>query len=174
MVKDPNTGNDGSSLTTPLTEANLENITATTTPVTTLAYDGLLNGYYVTLGTGEKVVNAPLTVAGYTYFGTNTPATPSANSCTTNLGIAKGYRVSPLAGKTTYVTYDGGGLPPSPVAGAVAVIVNGKTMVLPFCIGCGGNPDCVGSDCKTAIGGGKPPISVSTSRSRTYWYKESD
>jgi len=167
MVKDPNTGNDGSSLTIPLNESDLVDITST------LAYDNSLNGYYITLGTSEKVVNAPLTVAGYTYFGTNTPTTSSA-SCTSNLGIAKGYRVKPLTGTTNYVVYYGGGLPPSPVAGSVDVIVNGVETVLPFCIGCGGNPDCVGADCKTAIGGGKPPINVSTSRSRTYWYKESD
>ena len=166
MVKDPNTGNDGSN--TNYKEGDLEDIT------TTLAYDGLMKGYYVTLGTGEKVVNAALTVAGYTYFGTNTSATPSANSCTTNLGIAKGYQIQPLTGKLSYVVYNGGGLPPSPVAGSVDVKVNGVDMILPFCIGCGGSKDCVGSDCKTAIGGGKPPISVSTSRSRTYWYKEVD
>jgi type IV pilus assembly protein PilY1 len=166
MVKDPNPGNNGSNLI--YTEANLENIT------TTLVYGGTLNGYYITLGTGEKVVNAPLTVAGYTYFGTNTPATPSSNSCTTNLGTAKGYQIKPLTGTSNVIVYNGGGLPPSPVAGSVIVKVNGVDKVLPFCIGCGGDPGCVGSDCKTAIGGGKPAINVSTSRSRTYWYKESD
>lgn len=186
MVKDLHTGNDAT--TTPLqpliTEKTVTPVTLVTTynllditpvpPATTSTYDNSLKGYYITLGAGEKVVNAPLTVAGYTYFGTNTPATPISNSCTANLGIAKGYRIKPLTGTTDFVIYDGGGLPPSPVAGSVIVNVNGEEMTLPFCIGCGGDPGCVGSDCKTAIGGGKPPISVSTSRSRTYWYKEID
>lgn len=175
MVKDLHTGNDATA--TPaqalVTEADLVDITPVP-PATATSYDGTRSGYYLTLGAGEKVVNAPLTVAGYTYFGTNTPATPSSNACTTNLGTAKGYQISPLTGKTNSIVYDGGGLPPSPVAGSVAVDVNGTTMTLPFCIGCGGDATCVGSDCKTPIGGGKPPITVSTSRSRTYWYKESD
>lgn len=168
MIKDSNIGNDGSSLATPRTEAVLTDITSS------LAYDGSLSGYYVTFATGEKVVNAPLTVAGYTYFGTNIPATPSSNSCTTNLGTAKGYRIQPLTGTTSSVIYNGGGLPPSPVAGSVIINVNGTDTIMPFCIGCGGDPTCVGADCKTAIGGGKPPINIPTSRSRTYWYKESE
>jgi len=190
MIKDFNTGNDGSSLTIPYTEASLTNITDTTnytaicagtdidgdpnTPnptTTSIAYDDTLSGYYITLCPGEKVVNAPLTVAGYTYFGTNAPKTPSSNSCDTNLGTAKGYQVRPLAGTNNYVTYDGGGLPPSPVAGSVNIEVNGTNMVMPFCIGCGGAPD---SSCMSALCGAKPPISVSTSRSRTYWYKNTD
>lgn len=172
MVKDLHTGNDAttSPLQTIVTEASLKNITPVA-PATTSTYDGTLKGYYITLGAGEKVVNAPLTVAGYTYFGTNTPATPSSNSCTTNLGTAKGYQVSPLTGSAHSVTYDGGGLPPSAVAGAVDVVVDGKDVVLPFCIGCGGDPD---SHCKSALCGDKPKIDVSTSRTRTYWYKETD
>ena len=172
MVKDPHPGNDGrepDGSYTIYTEANLKDITPVA-PATTSTYDGTLNGYYITLGTGEKVVNAPLTVAGYTYFGTNTPATPSSNSCTTNLGTAKGYQVAPLTGKTRVTTYDGGGLPPSPVAGAVDIKVNGQDMVLPFCIGCGGSDP----NCKSALCGSKPPIDISTSRNRTYWYKEID
>ncbi|KXS31007.1 MAG: putative type 4 fimbrial biogenesis pily1-related protein signal peptide [Candidatus Gallionella acididurans] len=171
MVKDPNVGNNGSNLV--YTEANLTNITPVP-PSTTTSYNGLLNGYYLTLGTGEKCVNAPVTVAGYTYFGTNTPATPTSNSCSANLGIAKGYQISPLTGVSNSTVYAGGGLPPTAVAGLVTVNVNGTNEVLPFCIGCGGSPTCVGADCNTAIGGGKPQISVPTSRSRTYWYKESD
>ena len=183
MVKDTNVGNNGSDLN--FTQANLTDITDTSTyaavcagtdvitNTTTLPYDGSLKGYYVTLCPGEKAVNAPLTVAGYTYFGTNQPKLPSANVCA-DLGVAKGYRIKPLTGESNFVIYDKGGLPPSPVAGLVSVKVNGKDQLIPFCIGCGGNPDCVGKDCKTPIGGGKPTIKVPTSRSRTYWYKESD
>ena len=194
MVKDMHTGNDAKAtpLQTLVTEsgsASLKDITPIA-PATTTSYDGTLNGYYLTLGIGEKVVNAPLTVAGYTYFGTNTPATPSSNSCTANLGIARGYQIKPLTGKSNSVIYDGGGLPPSPVAGTVAVTgSDGKVYLLPFCIGCGGGtslsspltsptgggvPVVPPAPCKSALCGGKPPIDISTSRSRTYWYKESD
>lgn len=168
MIKDTNTGNEGTDLN--ITQSTLVNNTPVA-PATSATYDGTQDGYYITLGTGEKVVNAPLTVAGYTYFGTNTPATPSSNSCTSNLGTARGYQVAPLLGTQNSVIYDGGGLPPSPVAGSVIVNVNGTDMVLPFCIGCGGAPD---DTCRSALCGATPPITVSTSRSRTYWYKQTD
>jgi hypothetical protein len=87
------------------------------------------------------------------------------------LGTAKGYKISPLTGNFTSSTYDGGGLPPSPVAGNVEIEVDGETLVMPFCIGCGGDPD---SGCKSALCGGNPTIDIPTSRTRTYWYKESD
>lgn len=162
MLKDL-TGNDGSSTAT--TEANLFD-------ATNVAYvnSSISKGFYVTLGMGEKVVNAPATVAGYTYFGTNTPNIPNTSSCTADLGIAKGYRINPFSGADTSIVYDGGGMPPSAVSGLVSVKVDGKEKLFAFCIGCGGAPDCVGSDCKTAIGGGKPSISVSNRRSKTYWY----
>lgn len=123
---------------------------------------------------GEKVVNAPLTVAGYTYYGTNQPS--ASDSCSANLGIAKGYRLNALTGAVTYTVYDGGGLPPSPVGGVVNVTVTGEQSQssVPFCIGCGGDTSCTGSDCESALGGAKPTISVPTSRTRTYWYQEVD
>lgn len=166
MLKDL-TGNNGSSLTT-ITNSNLFDATNTT-------YDGTLGGFYVTLGTGEKVVNAPTTVAGYTYFGTNQPTAPGANSCTANLGIARGYNIKPLTGAYTSTEFDGGGLPPSPVSGLVNInaIVNGvlTTRLVPFLIGGGGGADCVGPDCSSSLGSIKPPINVKTSRRRAYWYK---
>ncbi len=159
MIKDANTGKDGSSLTTPYVESNLFNATSTD-------YDKSGNGFYITFLTGEKGVNAPTTVAGLTYFGTNQGTAPSVTSCT-NLGTARGYRVNPLSGVHSSTTFDGGGLPPSPVAGIVDV--NGT--LVPFIIGAGGDATCTSADCKSAVGGGKPTISVSTKRSRTYWYK---
>lgn len=167
MLKDL-TGNDGSSTAT--TEASLFDATST-------AYidSSSFKGFYVTLRVGEKVVNAPTTVAGYTYFGTNQPTAPSANSCTATLGIARGYSIKPLTGTYTSTEFDGGGLPPSPVSGLVniTVIVNGvaTTRLVPFLIGGGGSPDCVGPDCSSSLGSIKPPINVNTSRRRAYWYK---
>lgn len=170
------TGDDGSGLTT-ITNGSLFDATTTTYDATAAGSGGSPTpnkGYFIDHLAGEKVVNAPLTVAGYTYYGTNQPS--ASDSCTANLGIAKGYMLNSQTGEINHQVYDGGGLPPSPVAGVVNVTVTGETTPtqVPFCIGCGGNPDCTGADCKSAVGGGKPPIDVPTSRSRTYWYLEVD
>lgn len=170
------TGNDGSGLTT-IVRGKLVN--ATNTAYTGLEQDSsdgttTNKGYYIDLLDGEKVVNAPLTVAGSTYFGTNQPT--SSTSCSGNLGIARGYKLNPLTGTKTSVIFAGGGLPPSPVAGVVSVTVTGETTpsLVPFIIGGGGDPACVGADCSSALGGSKPTINVPTSRTRTYWYQEVD
>ncbi len=170
MLKDTHPGNDGSG-SAAIIRSNMFDGTST-------AYDGSGSGYYLTLGVGEKVVNAPLTVAGFTYFGTNQPVITIANSCNANLGIARGYKLAPFTATYTSSTYSGGGLPPSPVAGLVniSVTINGvvSNKLVPFLIGGGGDPNCVGADCLSALGGIKPTISVPTSRSRTYWYQEMD
>ncbi|HEU0220452.1 MAG TPA: PilC/PilY family type IV pilus protein [Gallionella sp.] len=170
LVKDPVVGNNASGATTyPITLTGTNSLfDATSTP-----WDGSLNGYFITLAAGEKVVNAPLVTAGMVYFGTNQPTAPSSTSCTSNLGIAKGYQLQPFTGKYTNIVFAGGGLPPSPVSGVVSITTASGTQLVPFLIG-GGNPDCVGSDCSSALGGQKPPISVPTSRTRTYWYQEID
>lgn len=122
------------------------------------------NGYYIDLGTGEKVVNAPTTVAGNTYFGTNQPKIPAANSCDSSLGIARGYSIKPLSGIYTSAVFDGGGLPPSPVAGLVNITLeDGTTKQVPFLIGGPGI---------STIKPTNPPINVKTSRHRAYWYKK--
>lgn len=95
-------------------------------------------GCFIELGTnGEKVVNSPFSIAGATYFGTNRP-TPSASSCTGNLGEAKSYRF-PLfcQGEPKSVVLDSGGMPPSPVGGLVAIDDNGVEKIVPFIIGAG-------------------------------------
>jgi type IV pilus assembly protein PilY1 len=144
-----------------------------------IPYDNSGSGFYITLknGTevGEKAVNAPTTIGGNTFFGTNTPIAPDPNVCQANLGIARGYNVNVVTGVTSFVTFDGGGLPPSPVSGLVAVNVGGQEKLIPFLIGGGNpNPDCIGPDCTSALGGLKPPIPIKAIRSRTYWYREHD
>ncbi len=185
MLKDTATGKDSLSEITsgyaPITEASLFDVTATAQSSATPYSDptNAYKGYYLTLGSGEKVVNTPTTVAGYTYFGTNQPTAPSTTSCTANLGVARGYQILPLTGKTRYAVFSGGGLPPSPVAGLVNITIDGVTKQVPFCIGCGGGggsggePPAGGCD-ESAIGACKPPIDVPTSRTRTYWYMETD
>jgi type IV pilus assembly protein PilY1 len=149
--------------------------------------DTTFNGFYITLKNavatrdpndntvtfgpgienGEKAVNAPTTVGGFTFFGTNTPIPPDPSICQANLGTARGYRIDFLTGESKFVVFDGGGLPPSPVAGVV--IVDGQS--IPFLIG-GGNPDGTGPDDTSAIGGQEPPIPITPLRSRIYWYRD--
>jgi len=91
-------------------------------PRDTFAAASSPKGCYLSLDTtGEKVVNAPLTIAGKTYFGTNKPSATSAMSCSAGLGEAKVYSLPLLCGEPTVTNLNGGGLPPSPVAGTVEV-----------------------------------------------------
>ncbi|UCF22474.1 MAG: pilus assembly protein PilY [Ralstonia sp.] len=169
VLKDPNLGAIPAGWT-PLTEANLVDATST-------AYNGSGSGFYITLpNPGEKVVNAPLTVAGYTTFGTNTPAIPTAGMCYPNLGKARTYSVSFLtgAGQNTNrsVVLDGGGFPPSSVYGVVLVSNGSGTTPVPVCFGCGNQTG-------TGAGGSAlAPVKVTPTglgkRKRTYWYSESD
>jgi type IV pilus assembly protein PilY1 len=151
------------------------------------AYDQSGNGFYITLRnavatknadgtttygpsieTGEKAVNAPTTVGGFTFFGTNTPIPPDPSVCQPNLGTARGYRINFITGEAQFVVFAGGGLPPSPVAG----VVNVDGVDVPFLIG-GGNPDGSGSpDDTSSVGGQEPPIPITPVRSRVFWYRD--
>jgi len=162
LIKDIYTGSDATGMAT-TTMGSLFN--ATVNP-----WDGTLNGYFITLGIDEKVVNAPLATAGFVYMGTNQPSVPSANACNGNLGTARGYQLSPFAGTYKSVVFNGGGLPPSPVSGIVNIDIGGVMTPVPFMTG-GGNPNCTGgADCASALGVQKTPIIVPTNRSRTYRY----
>lgn len=139
---------------------------------TNSSYDGTRKGYFVTLAnTGEKSVNAATTVQGITYFGTNQPVAPSGNSCSANLGVARGYALSPFTATRSVSNFDGGGLPPSPVAGIVNIQVGDKTVQQQFCIGCGGSSGAIGGDAKSGFGISNPNKTVPMSPRRTYWYK---
>ncbi|RZL89613.1 MAG: pilus assembly protein PilY [Variovorax sp.] len=175
MIKDTNVGmdskawatvRDDSSNTADAVPTTLFRVTATT------PYDNTLGGFYVTLpGVGEKGVNAPTTVGGLVYFGTNQPIAPSSNSCQANLGTARAYAVNFLTGNSKSNVLDGGGLAPSPVFGIVTVKVDGKDRQLPFLIGGGGG---IGADGKSGLGAQKPEIPLKMRRQRTYWYRETD
>ncbi|WP_170162369.1 pilus assembly protein [Caldimonas tepidiphila] len=95
-------------------------------------------GCYVELATnGEKVVNAPFSFSGNTYFGTNRPHPASTNSCSADLGEAYAYKFPLFCGVPTVTKIVGGGLPPSPVGGIVEMTVDGKPVLMPFVIGSG-------------------------------------
>jgi len=100
---------------------------------------GVASGWYMTLGTGEKVVGGSTTQAGTVHFGTNAPTPAVANACAGNLGQARIYAVSYLNGSATldqdrsgtftsadrFFTRVGGGYPPTPVP--ISVVIGGRT-----------------------------------------------
>jgi type IV pilus assembly protein PilY1 len=180
MLKDTNTGTSVATGWTTITESMLTDETGaaagTTAPFSSTS---TASGFYVTLsGSGEKAVNSPLSVAGYTYFGTNTPFDPTANPdmCYPNLGVARGYAINFLTGaglnSKGYITFDGGGLPPSPVFGLVEVTA-GSGVYTPVLIG-GGNQTgaAVGGNNTSALGANKVTPPNTGKRKRTYWFTE--
>lgn len=120
------------------------------------------NGCYIQLASnGEKVINAPLTVSGITYFGTNRPPPENPNTCVGNLGQGFAYQFplfcQPPAAPTEIL---GGGMIPSPVAGVV-LLTNGTTITKqPFLIGGAGPSSLTVTD---------PTPSVSPKRRPIYW-----
>jgi type IV pilus assembly protein PilY1 len=118
---------------------------------------------------GEKVVTSAVTTGGYTYFSTHRPNTVAPDSCTNDLGVAKGYRMALFCGTAESVEFAGGGLPPSPVIGEVEVQVppvsppgEPETRRVPFIIG-GFNAELSG------LAVSRVPIKVDPTRRRTYW-----
>ncbi|HAT32628.1 MAG TPA: hypothetical protein DCW29_17840 [Janthinobacterium sp.] len=112
---------------------------------TTCATVGVLpsstpKGWFMDLnqnGPGEQTVTSAAIIGGMVVFSTNRPVPPSAGSCTTTLGEARGYWVNLFNASGAIDTtqscgtstprssvFVGGGLPPSPVTGIVTI--NGK------------------------------------------------
>jgi type IV pilus assembly protein PilY1 len=143
----------------PLVTSDLTDATDPTTTVDLTTSDG----WYITLGTGEKNVGGVVTLDSYSYFNTNMPD-PGANVCGSDLGIARSYVVnyldgSPFVGNDRYDTVPGGGLPPTPVPVVVELTdENGNTQKYEVVVS--------GTDVHT----GTP--NALDKRFRNYWYKE--
>jgi type IV pilus assembly protein PilY1 len=164
MIKDAKIGLDGSGQTT-ITTADLVANTADSTSA---------KGWYYNLNTGgEKVVNAPLTVGGVVYFGTNKPIVQA--TCKADLGESRSYAMSFLDGSGARApggvgtgddayseVLSSSGLPPSPVAGLVDI----GGVILPVCLGCG--------ERRSAFEAGSPPINPSPVRRKIYWKFKND
>ena len=138
-------------------------------------------GWYLALNAnGEKVVNAPFTVGGVTYFATNKPTPTASGSCATSLGEARAYAVDFLTGTAGLdrngngvkdpldlsVKLSGGGLPPSPVGGLVQ-LDNG--MLVNFVIGGGGG---VGQS--SALAPEQPVLDIKRTLRKLYWNTDTD
>jgi type IV pilus assembly protein PilY1 len=184
MIKDTQIGKDGSSWTA---------VTDTTDPAGTDAPTGFHNstfiadggtnctlsatdkGYYLDFANaGEKGVTKPLTSAGYTYFSTHQPTALVTGQCQSKLGIARSYSLQfmngcPLSATTPFVTFQGGGIAPSPFSGVVKI----GDAVTPFIIGAG-NPNSPGETTSSIYRVAKPPINLSGKRYRYYSYQEVD
>jgi type IV pilus assembly protein PilY1 len=126
-------------------------------------------GWYLGLHEGEQVVTSAITVYGGTTFSTHTPTDPPEGACTSDLGTARVYNVrfanaapSKPKAKNRSEEIDGGGLPPSPVAGLVK-LDDGTTV-----------PFIIGGDGKSPLEGGEPvqPALTTLPKSITYWYIE--
>jgi len=124
------------------------------------------SGCYLALEQGEKVVNAATTIGGKTHFGTNAPKdTTATNSCTGDLGTARGYTMPLFCTAPTSTEYPGGGLPPSPISGTVTITnADGTQTSHHFYTG--------GDQRKGALAPNDPNIKLSKTRKRLYWYQE--
>jgi len=137
-------------------------------------------GWFVTLRTGEKVINGPVVVASEMFFGTNQPcasgklddndecsSSGDTLSCTGNLGIARRYDINFLTAQPSGFTNSsnlasrseiaaGGGFLPTPVSGVVEIDGTNHVFLTDNPLNPGGVIN--------------PHISVTSKRFRTYWH----
>ncbi|MGX4641338.1 pilus assembly protein [Massilia sp. SYSU DXS3249] len=140
-----------------------------------------LKGWYMNLnqnGKGEQVVTSALIVGGMVTFSTNRPIAPSAGTCATTLGEARGYWVNLLnasgaigtpgaCGGTRSSTFVGGGLPPSPVLANGVMVGNQATTVVIGAVQ-KGSEKAAGASVSIAPQSIRPAIT--SKRRRTYSY----
>jgi type IV pilus assembly protein PilY1 len=174
MLVDPNTGTTGTDVN--IQESDLFDATDVANTVDLSAK----KGWFVTLRTGEKVINGPLVVASQMFFGTNQPcasgklddndecsASGDTLSCTGNLGIARRYDINFLTAQPAGFTNSsnlasrseiaaGGGFLPSTVSGVVEIDGTNHVFVTDNPLNPGGVIN--------------PHITVTSKRFRTYWH----
>jgi Tfp pilus tip-associated adhesin PilY1 len=122
---------------------------------------------------GEQTVTSAVIAGGMVTFSTNRPIPPSAGTCSTVLGEARGYLVNVLTGSgaigvtgfcsgTRSGVFAGGGLPPSPVVGTIGMGTTQRTVVIGAIQKSGGGSSPIGSQWL------QPPIT--RNRKGVYWY----
>lgn len=140
---------------------------------------GVDKGWYMDLtayGTGEQTVTSGIITGGLVAFIANRPIVNNA-SCSNALGEARGYwlnllngsgaiGVAGICGGARSSTFVGGGLPPSPVTGAVTIKGVRQNVVI-------GAVQRDGS-ASTSIGGQQLDPAIQTKRTRIYWRTATD
>lgn len=120
--------------------------------------------------TGEQTVTSSLIIGGDIAFSTNRPTPPSANSCTSSLGEARGYNLNlfngsgALANTSRSGTFLQGGLPASPTLFTTTV---GTTVVT-------GTIGVKTDTCNSAQCPSKPEININPKRHIVYWHLSGD
>lgn len=125
--------------------ASFQNFSGTSSCTTTgVLPDSGTKGWFMDLnqyGPGEQVVTSAIIASGMVTFSTNRPIPATAGSCANSLGEARGYWVNLVNGSGAIgvekscggalsTLFTGGGLPPSPVIGTVAIDGTPTTVIL--------------------------------------------
>lgn len=125
------------------------------------------DGWFITLGTGEKTIGNAVALNGVVFFNTNQPSQTADSSCVGNLGIARQYQVGvtdstgKLDNSARSSVFPGGGYLPPPVHVVVQVTDGTGTLVTKEGV-------ISGTSVQT------PTIGAIGNRTRRYWYKEID
>lgn len=123
------------------------------------------------IDSGEKAVNAVASIAGFAFFGSNTPVKPEPGVCQPNLGTARSYGVDFITGGLNVSLIEGGGLPPNTFVGVVCITADNCIPIAtgaPTCLG----PNCSNSNTTQSTAPVEPPVVIDAVRSRTYWYRD--
>ncbi|MEX2525153.1 MAG: hypothetical protein WD750_09365, partial [Gammaproteobacteria bacterium] len=127
------------------------------------------DGWYITLGEGEKTVGTAVTLNNVVFFNTNQPSTVvSSDTCTSDLGVARQYEVQyddatalldqnidgSLDALDRSSVHPGGGYLPSPVP--VVVEIDGK----------------IHEGVISGVAVKQPPGSLLNARLRKFWHRE--
>jgi type IV pilus assembly protein PilY1 len=149
-------------------------------------------GCYLELAAGEKVVNAPTTIGGVTYFSTNKPTPTPANSCSANLGEARAYAMPLVCSTPRSSILEGGGLPPTSVTGDVELTWTDDdgvehTETMTFIMGGADTgkdsstqpddplwPSTVENDSGSRLDPSDVDLLLKPKRSKVYWYTETE
>jgi Tfp pilus tip-associated adhesin PilY1 len=145
---------------------------------------GTSSGWYITLGSGEKVVGNPVTAAGTTVFATNQPdAAAGGGTCGSNLGTARLYQINPADATATKDLNSSGGLTGSDRSEVLAgggFVPRGDYRAIDLSTGPGGNGgggpgkekvvECVITGFRCTAPGG----AALNARLRKFWFKEID
>jgi type IV pilus assembly protein PilY1 len=115
---------------------------------------------------GEQTVSGSLIAGGRVFWNTHRATAAAAGTCESDLGEARGYNAGLFCGDVKSTTYEGGGLPISPVLGTVT-LADGS--VVTVCIGCAMEPGQ-----KSPFTPGQVNPAPAPTRSKVFWRRSGD